>query len=56
MRGADISQPKLFVTNTVSDFVPKDHPLRALRPLIDEALNSLDRRLTTFTPISARPR
>lgn len=42
MRGADISQPKLFVTNTVSDFVPKDHPLRFLRPLIDEALSSLD--------------
>lgn len=29
MRGADISQPKLFVTKTVEDFVPKDHPLRA---------------------------
>ena len=42
MRGADISQPKLFITNTVSDFVPKDHPLRSLRPLIDEALNTLD--------------
>jgi transposase len=42
MRGADISQPKLFVTNTVSDFVPKDHPLRALRKLIDEALLTLD--------------
>lgn len=42
MRGADISQPKLFITNTVSDFVPKDHPLRTLRPLIDEALNTLD--------------
>ena len=35
MRGVDVSQPKLFVTHTVSDFVPKDHPLRALRLLID---------------------
>lgn len=43
MRGSDISQPKLFVTNTVSDFVPKDHPLRLMRELIDEALLSLDR-------------
>lgn len=42
MRGADISQPKPFITNTVSNFVPKDHPLRFLRPLIDEALNTLD--------------
>lgn len=42
MRGVDVSQPKLFVTHTVSDFVPKDHPLRALRLLIDEALSSLD--------------
>jgi transposase len=42
MRGADVSQPKLFVTHTVSDFVPPDHPLRALRTLIDEALVSLD--------------
>jgi transposase len=42
VRGADISQPKLFITSTVSDFVPKDHPLRSLRPLINEALNTLD--------------
>ena len=42
MRGADISQPKLFITNTVADFVPKDHPLRSLRLLIDEALDTLD--------------
>lgn len=34
MRGADISQPKLFVTKTVEDFVPRDHPLRALRILV----------------------
>jgi len=42
MRGADVSQPKLFTTNTVSDFVPQDHPLRSLRCLIDEALSTLD--------------
>ena len=42
MRGSDISQPKLFITNTVSDFAPQDHPLRSLRPLIDKALNTLD--------------
>jgi hypothetical protein len=42
MRGDDVSQPKLCVAQTVSDFVPRDHPLRALRLRIDEALSSLD--------------
>jgi transposase len=42
MRGADISQPSLFITRTVEDFVPANHALRALRKLIDEALRDLD--------------
>ena len=42
MRGRDFSQPKLFVTRTVEDFVPKKHPLRAIRTLVDEALKPLD--------------
>ena len=42
MRGADISQPSLFITRTVEDFVPAHHPLRAIRRLIDEALHDLD--------------
>ena len=42
MRGVDISQPSLFVMKAVSDFVPKEHPLRALRLLVDEALDALD--------------
>ena len=42
MRGRDISQPKLFVTRTVADFVPRRHPLRAIRTLVDEALKPLD--------------
>ena len=42
MRGADISQPLLFITRTVEDFVPANHPLRAARKLIDEALRDLD--------------
>lgn len=42
MRGVDISQPSLFVARTVNDFVPKNHPLRSLRKLIDEALADLD--------------
>lgn len=42
MRGADISQPTLFITRTVEEFVPANHPLRAIRKLIDEALRDLD--------------
>lgn len=42
MRGDDINQPTLFVAKTVSDFVPADHPLRAMRKLVDEALHELD--------------
>jgi transposase len=32
----------LFITRTVEDFVPADHPLRKIRTLIDEALRDLD--------------
>lgn len=42
MRGSDISQPKLFVSTTVADFVPTSHLLRDMRKLVDEALKSLD--------------
>jgi len=42
MRGSDISQPTLFITRTVEDFVPANHPLRSIRKLIDEALRDLD--------------
>lgn len=42
MRGDDINQPNLFVAKTVSDFVPQDHPLRAMRKLVDAALKELD--------------
>lgn len=53
MHGADVSQPILFVTRTVADFVPPDHPLRALRELIDEALASLDGLFDSCCPWSA---
>src|SRR5690606_5277596 len=48
MRGVDISQPSLFVAKTVDDFVPKHHPLRPLRKLIDEALADLDELFDTM--------
>ncbi len=42
MRGADVMQEPLFTTVQLETFVPKDHPLRALRVLMDEALKELN--------------
>lgn len=42
MRGADITQESLFTTVHLNTFVPRDHPLRAVRELFDEALQQLD--------------
>lgn len=42
MRGEDISQSRLFVTTTVNDVVPKNHPLRSIRKLLDAAVEEID--------------
>ena len=42
MRGADITQESLFTVAKLDDFVPTDHPLRAVRTLVDTALKRLD--------------
>lgn len=42
MRGADITQESLFTVAKLDDFVPTDHPLRAVRTLVDIALKRLD--------------
>jgi transposase len=41
MRGADITQETLFTTAKLDDFVPDDHPLRAIRELTDRALRRM---------------
>lgn len=38
MRGEDFSQPKMFVTATINDFVSKNHPRWSIRKLLDAAL------------------
>ena len=38
MRGADVMQESLFTVRRLEDFVPADHPLRAIRLLVNEAL------------------
>jgi transposase len=42
MRGADVMQEPLFTTVHLETFVPPDHPVRALRALMDEALKELN--------------
>ena len=42
MRGLDIQQDHLFSTVSPEQRVPKDHPLRPIRQMVDEALAALD--------------
>ena len=42
MRGADIQQDTLFSTASPESRVPKDHPLRPIRTMVDQALADLD--------------
>jgi transposase len=43
MRGSDIQQDTLFSTVSPEARVPKDHPLRPIRQMVDAALKALDR-------------
>lgn len=42
MRGVDITQEALFTSVKLDDFVSKDHPLRAVKPIFDHALKAMD--------------
>src|SRR5512138_2992490 len=43
MRGYDSQTESLFTYVTPESFVPKDHPLRAIRKMADEALAGMDK-------------
>jgi transposase len=45
MRGADITQEELFSYRTLEERVPKDHPLRKLRAVVDILLTTMDSEL-----------
>ena len=42
MRGADVTQEGLFVTRQTVDYVPADHPLVAIREILNRALRDMD--------------
>lgn len=42
MRGPDDTQESLFAIVNLDGFVPADHPLRPIRPLVNAALKQLD--------------
>ena len=43
MRGADVTQEGLFIVKKTSDYVPADHPLIAIREIVNPALREMDR-------------
>ncbi|GMV32163.1 MAG: hypothetical protein AMXMBFR59_42880 [Rhodanobacteraceae bacterium] len=43
MRGADVEQGGMFSYVSVESRVPANHPLRAMRTLLDEALKGMNR-------------
>src|SRR6516164_7346635 len=55
MRGADVEQGTLFSVVSLESRVPADHPLRKIRPLLDETLESLDRTFEAVYAESGRP-
>ena len=42
MRGSDVTQERLFSYLTLGEYVPEDHPLRAIREIVNAALREMD--------------
>ncbi len=55
MRGSGKSTGPMFVYVTTEHFVPKHHPLRKLKPLVDSALSQLDREFDALYASVGRP-
>src|SRR5437588_12208391 len=55
MRGAEYEQSSMFSYSSAERRVPQDHPLRAIRTMVDAALKELDERFAGIYAAGARP-
>jgi len=55
MRGPDEKMGKVFVYSSPDSFVPKDHPLRPIRAMVDQALADLCSDFTKMYSHTGRP-
>jgi transposase len=55
VRGANHKQSILVVTTTVDDMVPVDHPIRRIKPVVDEVLRRLQSKLDAMYSKRGRP-
>ena len=55
MRGEDIRQNGIFSYRTAEERVPQDHPLRAMRGMVDEGLRGLSPRFARMYAKGGRP-
>lgn len=55
MRGTDGMQESLFTVAKLEDFVPQDHPLRAIRLVVNEALDRMSERFNEIYAEGGRP-
>jgi len=56
MRGADCQTAAMFSYISPEGLVPQDHPLRAIRLLVNAALERLSGRFRVFAPKILSPR
>ncbi|NRA24327.1 MAG: transposase [Oleispira sp.] len=54
MRGSDITQEAIFTTVDLESFVPNDHPLRSIKPIIDKVLIEMDWKFSTIYSVFGR--
>ena len=55
MRGMEDKRDAMFIYVSPEDFVPADHPLRAIRTMVDEALESLSVEFDRMYSHTGRP-